>query len=317
MIAISVRDALMGKYINWRRLAVGTLMVTALLAPLYLFALRGDSGSVRAAAFRDTPGAEERTGVAEGKLAPDFEISTPAGDRVRLSELRGRPVLVNFWATWCGSCLSEMPAIEELQAERGASQFVVLAINAGETPRKAQEFIDFLEAPFVYGLDVDMTVTDGYGVYGLPLSVFIDAEGVVRAVYRGHADRNLLARFIDAAVDARPPGDIPTILRIVTRIPRERVLIVTGTDESVVIRSRTLRCDPSYCAEDVIKALRDVPGVLGVDEGGRGAEVGLRVRLSKGVLGKARIVETLSRLLEAYPDPLYEGAILVRYQDGS
>ena len=153
-------------------------------------------------------------GVDEGKLAPDFEISTLGRQRgCGLSELRGRPVVMNFWARWCTSCLSEMPEIKALQAERGVDTVTVLAINAGETPDQAQEFIDFLEAPFVYGLDTDLTVADAYGVYGLPLSVFIDSEGVVQGVYTGHANRTVLTMLTDAAIAAKPPGPLPTVLR--------------------------------------------------------------------------------------------------------
>jgi hypothetical protein len=94
----------------------------------------------------------------------------------------------------------------------------VLAINAGETRADALEFIDFLRAPFVYGLDTGMRVTDAYGVYGLPLSVFIDSSGVVQAVYRGHASAALLERFVVAAIGAHPPGEVPAVLRIISTI---------------------------------------------------------------------------------------------------
>ena len=123
---------------------------------------------------------------------------------MRLSELRGRPLLINFWATWCASCLSEMPDIKALQEEYGYDTFSVLAINAGETRDEALEFIDFLDAPFIYALDPSLIASDAYGVYGLPLSVFIDSGGVIRAVYRGHANRERLGALMTAAIEARP-----------------------------------------------------------------------------------------------------------------
>ncbi|HXH22330.1 MAG TPA: TlpA disulfide reductase family protein [Dehalococcoidia bacterium] len=309
----------MQKYINWRRAASGAAVTALLLLPLYLLVLRPASTSaIEPAILLDTSpgGATTAVGVAEGKLAPDFEISPPEGPRFRLSDLRGRPVLINFWATWCGSCLSEMPVIKQLQEERGLDTFAVLAVNAGETPRQAQEFIDFLEAPFLYGLDIDMRVTDAYGVYGLPLSVFVDASGVVQALYRGHADKALLTRLLDAASAATPPGEIAPVLRIVSTIPRERLLVVKAQGSRLVSESRTLRCDLTYCAGDAVQALREVAGVKRVDFRSAGGSVKLTVEFDRRVIDGRALAEELARRLEASPDPLYEGPVLVRYEGG-
>jgi thiol-disulfide isomerase/thioredoxin len=307
------------KYINWRRGVAGLGLTALVLLPLYLFVLEpGPAQGIDPARLLDTPpsAAATEAGVAEGKLAPDFEIGAPGGARVRLSDLRGRPVLINFWATWCGSCLSEMPAIKALQEERGRDAFAVLAVNAGETPSEAQEFIDFLEAPFLYGLDLDMRVTDAYGVYGLPLSVFVDSGGVVRAVYRGHADRMLLTRFLDAAIAAQPPGDVPPVLRIVSTIPRERLLSVQVEGARLVSRSRTLRCDPSYCAESAVRGIAGLPGVTNVDFSAREGAVMLTVEFERKAVNVETVVAELVRRLESTQDPLYEGPVQVRYEGG-
>jgi thiol-disulfide isomerase/thioredoxin len=255
-------------------------------------------------------------GVGEGKLAPDFEIAREDGSRFRLSDLRGRAVLINFWATWCGSCLSEMPTIKALQQHRGDDAFAVLAVNAGETASEAQEFIDFLEAPFLYGLDVDMRVTDAYGVYGLPLSVFVDADGVIRAVYRGHANTDLLSRFIDAAIAAKPPGEVLPILRIVSTIPRERLLSVRVEGARLVSQSRTLRCDPTYCAESAVRDLASVPGVTKVDFSALEGAVTLAIEFDRSAVDPETVVGELVRRLESSQDPLYEGPVQVRYEGG-
>src|SRR5688572_35940 len=187
--------------LNLRRLGLALLIVLPAIAVMLYFLLpRETDPTVRGAAIVDTPGAQGRKlGLQPGDLAPNFEASTHDGRRVKLSDFRGRPVLINFWARWCASCLSEMPEIKALQAERGADGFVVLAVNAGETRAQAVEFIDYLQAPFTFALDPGLKLSDAYGVRGLPQSIFIDATGVVQAVYAGHADRARLTAYMDAA----------------------------------------------------------------------------------------------------------------------
>jgi thiol-disulfide isomerase/thioredoxin len=297
------------------RLAAGAFVVALLAIPLYLFILGpANDGDIAPANLLDTPGLEARSlsvGVGEGKLAADFDISTPDGARVRLSELRGRPVLINFWARWCTSCLSEMPEIKALQSERGIDAVTVLAINAGETPSQAQEFIDFLEAPFIYGLDTDLTVADAYGVYGLPLSVFIDSDGVIQAVYSGHANSKLLATLTDAAINARPPGPLPPILRIISTIERSRRVDVTALGAGRLrIDSRSLRCDPSYCASDAIEELRLTQGISTVSLDGNDAIVVEHHALQITAEGVGQRLLDLLRLL---PDPVYQAELELRF----
>ena len=99
-----------------------------------------------------------------------------------------------------------MPEIKALQEQRGSVAFSVLAINSGETEAQAAEFIEYIDAPFLYGLDIGLVLTDAYGVYGLPMSVFIDSTGVVQMTYRGHADRPRLERYTDAAITPNCPA---------------------------------------------------------------------------------------------------------------
>ena len=294
------------------RLVAGGVLVAVIAFPLYFFALnRGADDSIKPARLLEAPAVSGRplaTGVAQGKLAPDFEISTPDGSRVRLSELRGRPVVMNFWAQWCTSCLSEMPEIKALQAERGIDTITVLAVNAGESLGEAQEFIDFLDAPFLYGLDIDLTVADAYGVYGLPLSVFIDSEGVIQALYVGHANRKNLETLTDAAIHARPAGELPVVLRIVSSIYRERTLRVQAGDAGrIIFQSRSLRCDPSYCATPAVDELRSLQGVLKATvNDGR-----LAVEFDQASTSASVLTDRLAALLSALPDPVYQSELMV------
>src|SRR5439155_4950609 len=105
--------------------------------PLYFLTGRNHHDPlIQPAVLVETPGSQNQSlkvGLSPGQLAPNFEVSTPDVTRVRLSDLRGRPVLINFWARWCTSCLSEMPNIKAVQQDIGTDRLAVVAINAGET----------------------------------------------------------------------------------------------------------------------------------------------------------------------------------------
>ena len=100
--------------LNLKRLALALVVVVPLIAAmLYFFVPHETDPGVRAATIVETPGIHGRAlGLQPGEMAPNFEVSTHDGRRVKLSDFRGRPVLINFWARWCTSCLSEMPEIK-------------------------------------------------------------------------------------------------------------------------------------------------------------------------------------------------------------
>jgi cytochrome c biogenesis protein CcmG/thiol:disulfide interchange protein DsbE len=123
-------------------------------------------------------------GVRVGALAPDFSWINPAGETLRLSALRGRPVILNFWATWCVPCRTEMPALDQLAAEQ--PEVVILAVDLQEDAQTVREFVDRLGLrALVPILDRDAAVVRGYGVVGLPTSFFVDRDGVIRHVETG------------------------------------------------------------------------------------------------------------------------------------
>jgi peroxiredoxin len=312
-----------GSFVNPRRFVAGATVLAALLLPLYFFLLQpadeADS-TVLAPILVDTPPSQStsQAGLEVGQLAPDFEISTTDGRRVRLSDFRGRPVVVNFFALWCTSCLTEMPEIKAAQEERGLDSFAVLAVNAGETRERALEFVDFLDAPFTYGLDTNLVVSDAYRVYGLPATVFIDAEGVIQTVYAGYTGRERLDLFLDAAINAQPPGEIPAVIRLINTIPRDRILTVESTTAGEIrLTSRSLRCDTGYCGvEDVIDDLEAFASVVVVARDNDVSSPSLTVQFDPYLLTKEQIVEVTVQALQARADPVYERPVTVRYIDG-
>ena len=181
----------------------------------------------------------------------------------------------------------------------------------GETRAQADEFIDFLDAPFVFALDPGLVVSDAYGVYGLPLSVFLDSEGVVRGVYRGHAQPEILETLVKAAFDAAPHGELPVVLRTVSHIPRDRVLTVSDDEDGLRFEGRSLRCDVSYCAERMAsEALRGVAGVREVRfVTTEGTDRALVVTYEGSRDG---VIDGVTRALEGVADPVYDQPIEVR-----
>ncbi len=122
---------------------------------------------------------------AAGTTAEDFQLTDLAGKQQSLSQYRGKVVLVNFWATWCKPCTTEMPAMQATYEKLRENGFVVLAVNELEDEAKVREHIQQHGHTFPVLLDRDNKVANQFGVFGLPVSVFIDEKGVVREYIKG------------------------------------------------------------------------------------------------------------------------------------
>lgn len=136
-------------------------------------------------------------GVKIGSAAPDFTLKTVIGDTVTLSSLKGKKVLLNFWATWCPPCQEEMPALENIYKKYKGEGIEIIAVNATvgkETEEKVKQFIDVHQLTFPVPLDTDGEVVQMYGIYGMPTSYFIDENGVVRSFYFGMMTEEMIIR---------------------------------------------------------------------------------------------------------------------------
>jgi peroxiredoxin len=120
-----------------------------------------------------------------GSAAAEFSLPDLDGRVQSLSQHRGKVVLVNFWATWCKPCTTEMPAMQACYDKLRDQGFVVLAVNELEDEAKVREHIRAYNHTFPVLMDRDNRVANQYGVYGLPVSVFIDEAGVVQAYIKG------------------------------------------------------------------------------------------------------------------------------------
>jgi len=120
-----------------------------------------------------------------GMQAEDFSLIDLDGKSQSLSQYRGKIVLVNFWATWCKSCTTEMPAMQASFDKLRGKGFVVLAINELEDDAKVREHIKQYGYTYPVLMDRDNKVANQFGVFGLPVSVFIDQEGRVQEYIKG------------------------------------------------------------------------------------------------------------------------------------
>lgn len=154
------------------------------------------------AALPGAAGAEVPVGLSVGQRAPDFTVELLDGRTVSLSDFRGRPVLINFWATWCGPCRKEMPDFQTVyDLQGGEDRFVVLAVNFMEARDDVAAFIEGLGVTFPVALDPDGKINgDLYrsAIPGYPTSLLLDADGIIAAYFpRSLSGPELLAALDD------------------------------------------------------------------------------------------------------------------------
>jgi peroxiredoxin len=158
------------------------LLIGAGLGLVLFFAF--DLGSSRSALAQFTTGRSVDFSPAVDHPAPDFSLAALSGERVQLADLRGKVVLVNFWATWCQPCRQEMPAFQA-RSERYGEQLAVLAVNFDEPADQVQAFADEFNLTFPVLLDPGGEVQALYRVRGYPTTYGVDPEGIVQFVHVG------------------------------------------------------------------------------------------------------------------------------------
>lgn len=137
----------------------------------------------------------------EGDTAPDFTADLADGSTFTLSEQSGKVVLLNFWATWCGPCVEEMPAFEKLQKEYG-DEVAVLAVNCLEDEETVRQFVAENGYTFPIAFDVEGVVSMKYPTDGIPYTLVIGKDGTVQNIYLGAVDADTQYQEYKSAIDS-------------------------------------------------------------------------------------------------------------------
>jgi cytochrome c biogenesis protein CcmG/thiol:disulfide interchange protein DsbE len=189
----------------WRR-SRWTSFVVGIVAALVVAAI-----AAWALAIRDTDGGGDATRPGpvaspeapdEGEAAPDFALPTLDGETIRLSDLRGRPVVLNFWASWCNPCRKEFPLLAAALDKHSAADLAVVGVTYRDIESDSRTFVDEFGATWPQAVDEDGEVARAFGVRAIPQTFFIDGNGTIAGRVFGfssaHALEAPLAKILDA-----------------------------------------------------------------------------------------------------------------------
>jgi thiol-disulfide isomerase/thioredoxin len=171
--------------------------------------------------------------------APDFNLLDPTGTLVGLSSYRGKLVLINFWATWCGPCREEMPSMENLSRSFGAGRLAILGINQRENAAVVTRFMKTNGLNFTTPLDTTGRVAGYYRVYGIPVSYLIDANGQLIGVKSGPMDwatPAVIGVFRKLIGEGNSGGALGRSINLEPTTPFPKML--RGRSDGIAVRSR-------------------------------------------------------------------------------
>jgi len=130
----------------------------------------------------------EAQSLKPGRRAPEIDLPTLSGGRVELSRMKGHPVIISFWGTWCPPCRDEFPELVKVQARYARDGLYVLGVNGRDQERSTkdvQRFVELFPVSFTIALDKRGSVRRAYRIEGQPTTVFIDSAGIIRKVHTG------------------------------------------------------------------------------------------------------------------------------------
>ncbi len=154
---------------------------------------------------------DRNVGIAVGDLAPEFSGTTIDGQTVSLSDLDGKLVVVNVFASWCGPCRAETPHLVEIYDELDRDEVEFVGLNLQETPGAVQTFKEEFSIEYPLLLNEGGEITNVYSPIGLPTTWFIDREGIVRFTFSGPLTKESLQVILDDVAAGREPDPFAVI----------------------------------------------------------------------------------------------------------
>jgi cytochrome c biogenesis protein CcmG/thiol:disulfide interchange protein DsbE len=139
------------------------------------------------------------TGVAVGQKAPTIRLTLSDGSLMDTADFAGHPLWINFMATWCPQCATELPMMERFQTDL-ADQMTALVVDVGEDRQTVRQFMRDLNVDLTVGLDPDGAIQRQFGVYGMPVHFMLDGDGIVREIVYGGAPREIFIQAITTVV---------------------------------------------------------------------------------------------------------------------
>lgn len=171
------------------------VFISVLVVAYFGYNALADANKPSSTTTQSSSQSEETKETKETLPAPDFTVFDAQGNEVKFSDFAGKPVVLNFWASWCPPCKSEMPHFNKIYAEEKDNVvFMMIDLVDGkrETQAKGQKYIDEMGYQFPIYFDNDLDAGNTYGIMSIPTTVFIDASGNIQAGYRGAIDEKTL-----------------------------------------------------------------------------------------------------------------------------
>ena len=166
-------------------LAIVGLILALVIAGLLLF--KGDAAKE----------SSSQSSSAIKEAAPNFNLALLEGKKFQLSDYKGKPVLINFFASWCLPCREEIPAIEKIVSVYQPKGIVFLGISTDDTEVNAKDFIKKYGVTYQVGLDKTTEIQKSFGLYGIPTTYFIDKQGIINYFHSGAVTEELLQNELD------------------------------------------------------------------------------------------------------------------------
>lgn len=187
-------------------LLIVVLLVAAMIGTYVKQQIDEDRAIEKSALGKDIE--ERKIGLGNGDTPPDFSLTSLDGKNVKLSDLRGKKVVLNFWATWCPPCKAEMPHMQSFYDEYGKEKNVeIIAVNLTSAERDVtadakvdtvMTFRDSFELTFPILLDPENSAGSDYQIITIPTTYFIDSNGYIQRAIKGPMDVDMLKEYVDA-----------------------------------------------------------------------------------------------------------------------